>query len=97
MRVEPTVYVLSKVDGYTPKLTKSSTLTDEEFIEQAEKFGKVFSLNGFQEAFNTEEQNFNNLFDSIRIMWRRTEDTHFGVEVSNYTNSEGYIDDLPII
>lgn len=97
MRLEPTVYVLSKVDKYTPKLTESSTLTDEEFIEQAEKFGEVYSLMGFQESFNIEYNSITNVFDCIRIIWRKTEDTSYGVEVSNYTNSEKYIDELPII
>lgn len=87
MRLEPTVYWLDSNNYNT------IDLTDEQFIDTAEKFGKVSSLSGFQEAFNLGEINI----ASIRIVWRRTDDTMFGVEVANYTESEEYIDDLPII
>lgn len=87
MRLEPTVYWLDSNNYNT------IDLTDEEFMDTAEEYGKVFSLSGFQEAFNLDEVNT----ASIRIVWRRTDDTMFGVEVANYTESEEYINDLPII
>ena len=89
MKLEPTIYVLDSTKYDT------SELTNEEFIDSAEFGGKVYSLSGFQEAFNLEE--ILTSFDVIRIIWRKTSDNMFGVEVSNYTNSEKLIDDLPII
>lgn len=49
-QIETRVYVLG-VDDYTP------TLTDDEFIKMAEEQGTVYTLNGFQAAFNRQEIN----------------------------------------
>ena len=49
--MEVRVYLIKS--GHPVLREKSNTqLTDEEFIEYAEQEGTVYSLKGFQEAFN---------------------------------------------
>lgn len=67
-------------------------LTDEEFMEYAEEQGKVFSLQGFKAAFNTDEVGRGH----IRIMWVETNHSGYGVEVSSHGGCKE-IDRLPII
>lgn len=48
------VYVL---DTYLIEEENAINYTDEQFMEQAENNGTVFSLKGFEKAFNNEELN----------------------------------------
>jgi hypothetical protein len=43
-----------------------NTTSDEKFMDEAERQGSVYSLHGFQEAFNGDEITSNNTF--IRII-----------------------------
>lgn len=53
---EPRVYVIDVSD-----LEKGfNEMTDEEFINESEKQGTAYSLEGFQNAFNKEELNISN-------------------------------------
>lgn len=59
--VEPRVYVLDASDErYEP------TMTDANFMDLAEEDGRVYSLDGFKDAFNEEE--INSAIDVIRII-----------------------------
>lgn len=62
-KFETRVYVL-EVDELGDK--HHSELTDDEFMSLAEEQGRVYSINGFQEAFNLEE--INSSIDIIRII-----------------------------
>lgn len=57
------VYVL---DIYLIEEENAINYTDEQFMEQAENNGTVFSLKGFEKAFNNEEVNTN--IDYIRFI-----------------------------
>jgi hypothetical protein len=62
--VEIRVYV---VDTYNYEFdTSPKTWDDEKFMNEAEIQGKVYTLQGFQEAFNLEE--INSAIDVIRII-----------------------------
>ena len=56
--VETRIYVVEDIDA--------SNLNDEEFMDLAEEEGRVYTLQGFQEAFNLEE--INSAIDVIRII-----------------------------
>jgi hypothetical protein len=59
--VEKRVYVIDvNEDGYSPNMS------DEEFQTLSEEQGRVYTLNGFQEAFNDEE--INSAIDIIRFI-----------------------------
>ena len=60
-KVEMRVYVLESDLENSEKL-----LTDEEFMYLAEEQGRVYTLQGFQEAFNLEE--INSTIDVIRFI-----------------------------
>lgn len=59
--IETRVYVLD-----TQEHLNDLAYTDEQFIEQAEQDGRVYTLQGFQEAFNLEE--INSTIDVIRFI-----------------------------
>ena len=61
------IYVLDineEVHNYSKAI---SEMNDEEFTKEAELRGSVYSLMGFQQAFNNEEINSN--IDLIRILY----------------------------
>lgn len=58
---ETRVYVID-----TQKHLNDLAYTDEEFMEQAEEEGRVYTLKGFQEAFNSME--INSAIDIIRFI-----------------------------
>jgi hypothetical protein len=60
---ETRVYVL---DTFNVKERNWNDLTDEEFINLAEEDGNVYTLQGFQEAFNS--QDINTEIDVIRFI-----------------------------
>lgn len=60
-KLEIRVYVLD-----TQEHLNDLAYTDEQFIEQAEQDGRVYTLQGFQEAFNLEE--INSTIDVIRFI-----------------------------
>jgi hypothetical protein len=62
---ETRVYVID-VDDDRVEDVDVPTLTDEEFIFEAEEQGKVYTLTGFAEAFNNEE--INSHTDFIRFI-----------------------------
>lgn len=62
-KFETRVYVLD-VNDLEDK--HHSELTDDEFQSLAEEEGRVYTLNGFQEAFNLEE--IDSSIDVIRII-----------------------------
>lgn len=70
--VETRVYVVENVDSIglmTDILTENlhySDLSDEEFMNLAEQDGRVYSLEGFQEAFNEIEVDTN--IDVVRFI-----------------------------
>ena len=69
--VETRVYVVENVDsiGLMSDILGEklySELTDEEFMDLAEEEGRVYSLQGFQEAFNSED--VNTAIDVIRFI-----------------------------
>lgn len=59
--VEIRVYVID-----TQQHLNDLAYTDEEFMKQAEDEGRVYTLQGFQEAFNLEE--INSAIDVIRFI-----------------------------
>lgn len=59
--VETRVYVID-----TQNHLNDLAYTDEEFMQQAEDEGRVYTLKGFQEAFNNEE--INSAIDVIRFI-----------------------------
>ena len=70
-KVETRVYVVENVDsiGLMSDILGEklySELTDEEFMDLAEEEGRVYSLQGFQEAFNSED--VNTAIDVIRFI-----------------------------
>ena len=97
MRLEPRVYTLPANGLSSPEGIENENLTDEEFIEKAERIGTVDSLRGFQDRFNHELQDINSMYTTMRILWVEITDDMYGVEVSNYANSETEIDELSII
>lgn len=60
---ETRVYV---IDTFNVRERNWNDLTDEEFIGIAENWGRVYSLKGFQEAFNS--QDINTEIDVIRFI-----------------------------
>lgn len=62
---ETRVYVLDTAD-FGDQTKHYSELTDDEFQTLAEKQGRVYTLEGFQEAFNFEE--INSAIDVIRFI-----------------------------
>jgi hypothetical protein len=70
--VEIRAYVVENVDSIglmSDTLSKDkhySELTDEEFMTVAEEDGRVYTLDGFQEAFNLEE--INSAIDIVRLI-----------------------------
>lgn len=63
--VETRVYVLDTAD-FDDQTKHYSELTDDEFQTLAEEQGRVYTLDGFQEAFNSEE--INSAIDIIRFI-----------------------------
>ena len=61
--VETRVYV---VDTLSTRDTNWDIISDEEFMNLAEQDGRVYTLQGFQEAFNLEE--INSAIDVIRFI-----------------------------
>ena len=60
---ETRVYV---IDTFNVKERNWNDLTDEEFINLAEEDGNIYTLQGFQEAFNS--QDINTEIDVIRFI-----------------------------
>jgi hypothetical protein len=60
------VYVINSHDERVEDINNINDLTDEEFIFEAEEQGRVYTVNGFQEAFNGEE--INSEIDFIRFI-----------------------------
>jgi len=52
---EPRVYVIDVYDSKNDDYKGSDDYTDEEFMNLAEEQGTVYTLKGFQNAFNYEE------------------------------------------
>ena len=71
-QVETRVYVVENIDSIgdmTDILTENihySELSDSDFMELAEQDGRVYSLQGFQDAFNEEE--VNTAIDVVRFI-----------------------------
>jgi len=63
--VETRVYVLDTAD-FGEQTKHHSDLTNDEFQTLAEEQGRVYTLGGFQEAFNSEE--INSTIDIIRVI-----------------------------
>ena len=63
--VEPRVYVIDTNDERVDNVDLLE-LTDEEFMFEAEEQGRIYTLEGFTEAFNLEE--INSSLDVIRII-----------------------------
>lgn len=47
------VYIINIHNNDTNKYYRN--MTDDEFIDEAESYGNIYTLSGFQEAFNTEK------------------------------------------
>ena len=62
---EPRVYVIDTNDERVDDIDLLE-LTDEEFMFEAEEQGRIYTLEGFTEAFNLEE--INSSLDVIRII-----------------------------
>lgn len=62
---EPRVYVIDTNDERVDDIDILE-LTDEEFMFEAEEQGRIYTLEGFTEAFNLEE--INSSLDVIRII-----------------------------
>ena len=63
---EVKVYLINLDDCRVKDMDNILELTDEEFMFEAEEQGKVYSLKGFQKAFNLEEVNITT--DQMRII-----------------------------
>jgi hypothetical protein len=63
---EVRVYLINLHDCRVKDMDNILELTDEEFMFEAEEQGKVYSLKGFQKAFNLEEVNI--ATDQMRII-----------------------------
>ena len=63
--VEPRVYVIDTNDERMDDVYWEE-LTDEEFMFEAEEQGRVYTLDGFAKAFNSEE--VNTFTDAIRFI-----------------------------
>ena len=64
LMTETRVYVVNQQDT-TRKVEK---LTDEKFMEIAEQWGRVYSLQGFQETFNSQKDEVSHSEDFIRFI-----------------------------
>ena len=62
--VETRVYVVNQEDS--EKAIKD--LTDEEFIGIAEQWGRIYTLEGFQETFNNQKDEVSHSEDFIRFI-----------------------------
>ena len=51
---------------YVLDMSLMNDYTDEEFMEKAENYGSVYTLKGFENAFNSEE--LNTFVDYIRFI-----------------------------
>lgn len=65
-KVEIRVYVIEAENTLMVDERIFSDLTDEEFMDLAEEEGRVYSLEGFKDAFNEEE--INTAIDVIRFI-----------------------------
>ena len=63
---EKRVYLIDIHDIRVRDIDYINELTDEEFVFEAEEQGKVYSLKGFEKAFNLEQ--VNTLTDQMRII-----------------------------
>ena len=63
---EVKVYLINLDDWKVEDMDNLLELTDEEFMNESERQGKVYSLKGFQKAFNLEEVNITT--DQMRII-----------------------------
>ena len=63
LKSETRVYV---IDTFNVRERNWNDLTDEEFINLAEEDGNIYTLQGFQEAFNS--QDINTEIDVIRFI-----------------------------
>jgi uncharacterized protein (DUF2164 family) len=61
---ETRVYVVNQEDT----TTEVEELTDEEFVEIAEEWGRVYTLQGFQDTFNKEKDEVSHSEDFIRFI-----------------------------
>jgi hypothetical protein len=66
VNTEPRVYVINVNDERVADIPDTDELTNEEFQFEAEEQGRVYTLDGFAEAFNSEEINSNT--DIIRFI-----------------------------
>ena len=64
LMTETRVYVVNQEDSEKEVLN----LTDEEFMEIAEQWGRVYSLQGFQETFNSQKDEVSHSEDFIRFI-----------------------------
>ena len=64
LMTETRVYVVNQEDSEKEVLN----LTDEEFMEIAERWGRVYSLQGFQETFNSQKDEVSHSEDFIRFI-----------------------------
>ena len=81
---EVRVYLINLHDCRVKDMDNILELTDEEFMFEAEEQGKVYSLKGFQKAFNLEEVNI--ATDQMRI-----------IEVETYSPSWEFDKTKPIV
>jgi cellobiose phosphorylase len=66
MEKETRVYVINTNDDRVVDIEWINELSDDEFIYEAEKQGRVYSLKGFEKAFSNEE--INTSTDEIRFI-----------------------------
>ena len=64
LMTETRVYVVNQEDSEKEVLN----LTDEEFMEIAERWRRVYSLQGFQETFNSQKDEVSHSEDFIRFI-----------------------------
>jgi hypothetical protein len=67
VNTEPRVYVINVNDERVADIPDTDELTNEEFMFEAEEQGRIYTLDGFVNAFNFEEINTNT--DVIRIIY----------------------------
>lgn len=64
IKVETRVYIVNQEDT----TRKVMNLTDEKFIEIAEQWGRVYTLQSFQEIFNNNKDEISHSEDNIRFI-----------------------------
>ena len=81
---EVRVYLINLHDCRVKDMDNILELTDEEFMFEAEEQGKVYSLKGFQKAFNLEEVNI--ATDQMRIIEVETSSPGWEFDKTNPKN-----------